>query len=95
MDTLLPPGTQLFLPSLLSHVRSAAPGFPVEPVIIQVLLLSIVAGDKNLILRTRDEDITLVSRLTALVGTSPPFISSGKPGPSQAIPTVFVPEKIH
>lgn len=62
-------GTQHFLPSLLAQVRSTAPGFPLEPVIIQVLLLSLISGDRHLILRTRDEDITLVSKLTTLVGT--------------------------
>lgn len=67
IDTLPPPGTNLFLPSLLSHARSAAPGFPLEPVIVQVLLLCIISGDKNLILRARDEDVTLVSKLTTLV----------------------------
>ncbi|KAG6375539.1 hypothetical protein JVT61DRAFT_3099 [Boletus reticuloceps] len=63
---LPPPGTHLFLPSLLTHVRSAAPGFPLEPVIVQVLLICIISGNKNLILRTRDEDIPLVSKLTTL-----------------------------
>lgn len=71
MDALPPPGTQLFLPSLLAHVRAALPGFPLEPVIVQVLLLCIISGDKNLVLRTRDEDVTLVSKLTTLVGSRP------------------------
>ncbi|KIJ68090.1 hypothetical protein HYDPIDRAFT_25535 [Hydnomerulius pinastri MD-312] len=60
------PGTQFFLPSLLGQVRAAAPGLPLEPVIIQVLLLCIISGDRNLILRTRDEDIGLVTKLTTL-----------------------------
>ncbi|KAF8134455.1 hypothetical protein EV363DRAFT_1257588 [Boletus edulis] len=63
---LPPPGTHLFLPSLLTHVRRTAPGFPLEPVIVQVLLICIISGHKNLILRTRDEDIPLVSKLTTL-----------------------------
>ena len=74
IDTLPPPGTPLFLPSLLSNICSAAPGFPFEPAIVQVLLLCVISGDKNLILRTRDEDVTLVSKLTTLVG-SPRFRS--------------------
>lgn len=60
------PGTRFFLPSLLAHVRAALPGLPLEPVIIQVLLLCITSGDRNLILRTRDEDIDLIARLTTL-----------------------------
>lgn len=91
MDPLPPPGTQPFLPSLLSHVRSAVPGFPLEPVIVQVLLLCIIAGDKNLILRTRDEDITLLSKLVTLVGSRPPFISSDTP--SRTIHTVLCPRE--
>ncbi|KAI6166049.1 hypothetical protein EDD17DRAFT_1550408 [Pisolithus thermaeus] len=67
VDTLLKPGTQFFLPSLLAHVRAALPGLPLEPVIIQVLLLCIASGDRNLILRTRDDDIDLVAKLTTLV----------------------------
>ncbi|KAF9241836.1 hypothetical protein BU15DRAFT_44548 [Melanogaster broomeanus] len=65
-NALPPPGTQLFLPSLLAHVRTAAPGLPFEPVIVQVLLLSIISGDRNLILRTRDEDVAFVTKLTTL-----------------------------
>lgn len=65
-----PVGTHPFLPALLTHVRATVPGFPLEPVIIQVLLLCIASGDKNLILRTRDEDVTFVSKLTTLVSLS-------------------------
>lgn len=66
-DNLPHPGSTLFLPSLLASIRAAAPGLPLEPVIIQVLLLCIVSGDRNLILRTREEDIGLVSRLATIV----------------------------
>ncbi|KAF8840700.1 hypothetical protein BDN67DRAFT_607442 [Paxillus ammoniavirescens] len=66
IDALPRPGTQFFLASLLGHVRAAAPGLPMEPVIIQVLLLCIISGDRNLILRTRDEDVGLVTKLTSL-----------------------------
>ncbi|KAF9227155.1 hypothetical protein BS17DRAFT_694756 [Gyrodon lividus] len=66
IDALPRPGTPFFLPSLLGHIRTAAPGLPLEPVITQVLLLSIISGDKNLILRTRDEDVAFVAKLTTL-----------------------------
>ncbi|KAG2154363.1 uncharacterized protein EDB93DRAFT_1131783 [Suillus bovinus] len=69
-DNLPHPGSTLFLPSLLAHIRAAAPGLPLEPIIIQVLLLCIVSGDRNLILRTREEDVGLVSRLTTISLTS-------------------------
>ncbi|KAG0700834.1 hypothetical protein DFH29DRAFT_807025 [Suillus ampliporus] len=69
-DNLPNPGSSLFLPSLLAHIRAAAPGLPLEPIIIQVLLLCIVSGDRNLILRTREEDIGLVSRLATISLTS-------------------------
>ncbi|KAG1752869.1 hypothetical protein EDB19DRAFT_1670259 [Suillus lakei] len=69
-DNLPLPGSTLFLPSLLAHIRAAAPGLPLEPIIIQVLLLCIVSGDRNLILRTREEDIGLVSRLATISLTS-------------------------
>ncbi|KAG2074717.1 hypothetical protein BDR04DRAFT_1092944 [Suillus decipiens] len=69
-DSLPHPGSTLFLPSLLAQIRTAAPGLPFEPIIIQVLLLCIVSGDRNLILRTREEDIGLVSRLTTISLTS-------------------------
>ncbi|KAG2135486.1 hypothetical protein DEU56DRAFT_807276 [Suillus clintonianus] len=69
-DNLPNPGSTLFLPSLLAHIRAAAPGLPLEPIIIQVLLLCIVSGDRNLILRTREEDIGLVSRLATISLTS-------------------------
>ncbi|OJA20541.1 hypothetical protein AZE42_01605 [Rhizopogon vesiculosus] len=70
IDNLPNPGSILFLPSLLAHIRAVAPGLPLEPIIVQVLLLCVVSGDRNLILRTREEDIGLVSRLVAISLTS-------------------------
>lgn len=70
IDTLPHPGSRHFLPSLLAHVHAALPGLPLEPTIVQVLLLCVVSGDRNLILRTREEDIGLVARLTTLVSSS-------------------------
>lgn len=78
-DSLPPPGTQPFLPSLLNHVRLVAPGFPLEPVIVQVLLLCIISGNKNLILRTRDDDVALVSKLAALVRIRFTLLRHAKP----------------
>jgi len=66
---LPPPGTQPFLASLLAHVRSALPGHPLEPILIQVLLLCIASGDRHLVLRTREEDINLVAKLATIVSS--------------------------
>lgn len=72
------PGTAAYFPSCVSRIREANPDFPVEPVILQSILLCLVAGDaggngdghsgrKNLILRTRDEDVGMVLNLACLV----------------------------
>lgn len=61
-------GTPSFFPSLLANIRQITSNtFPVDPVILQSILLCLVAGDKHLILRTSDEDVTLVVKLAALV----------------------------
>lgn len=67
LDSLAQPGTQSFFPALLSSVRNAAPSLPLDPVVFQALLLCLLAGDKNLILRTREDDIGCVSKLVASV----------------------------
>jgi hypothetical protein len=67
LDSLPQPGTQPFFPALLSCIRSAAPSLPLDPVVLQALLLCLLADDKNLILRTREEDIGCVSKLVASV----------------------------
>ena len=72
------PGTAAYFPSILARIHEACPELPVDPVIVQSLLLCLVATDegstphngKNLILRTRDEDIGLVLNLTELVSVA-------------------------
>jgi hypothetical protein len=64
------PGTPPFFPALLASIRAAAPGLPLDPVVLQALLLCLLAGDKNLILRTREEDVSSVSKLAASVSKS-------------------------
>lgn len=60
--------TDGFYPILLSNVHSAAPDFPFDPVVFRSLLLSILApGGKNLLLRSSDENVSLVQNITALV----------------------------
>lgn len=60
--------TDGFYPALLSNVHSAAPDLPLDPVVFRSLLLCILAsGGRNLLLRSSDEDVTLVQNITALV----------------------------
>jgi len=57
-----------FYTILLSNVRSSAPDLPLDPVVFRSLLLCILAsGANNLLLRSHDEDISLVQNITALV----------------------------
>ncbi|TFK44160.1 hypothetical protein BDQ12DRAFT_672494 [Crucibulum laeve] len=61
-------GTPTFFPSLLSYIRNASANpasLPLDQVILQSLLLCIIAGEKNLILRTPEEDVGPVVKLTA------------------------------
>ena len=72
------PGSTAYFPSCVSRIRETHPDFPLEPVILQSILLCLVAGNtdgspdgytgrKNLILRTRDEDVGVVLNLACLV----------------------------
>jgi len=69
IDILPQPGTPPFFPAVLASIRTAAPSLPLDPVVLQALLLCLLAGDKNLILRTREEDVGSVSKLAASVST--------------------------
>jgi hypothetical protein len=60
-------GTPPFFPAVLAGIRTAAPTLPLDPVVLQTLLLCLIAGEKNLILRTQEEDMASVSKLTASV----------------------------
>ena len=68
------PGTSAYFPSCVARVRDAHPDFPLELVILQSILLCLVAGGadvpvdghsgrKNLVLRTKDEDVGIVQNL--------------------------------
>jgi|SRR5712671_1277504 len=61
------PGTPEFFASILSFIRLTAPGVPLDTVIFQSIILSIMAGNRHVLLRTRDEDITIVQNLASLV----------------------------
>ncbi|KJA27600.1 hypothetical protein HYPSUDRAFT_74642, partial [Hypholoma sublateritium FD-334 SS-4] len=58
-------GTQEFVPDLLTHIRKSAASIavPLDLVILQSILLCLIAGEKNLILRTPDEDVALTVQL--------------------------------
>lgn len=65
------PGMPAFLPTLLDHIAATSPNLPIDPVIVQSVLLSVMAGSKHLLLRTREEDVRIVQNLTAIVSLCP------------------------
>jgi hypothetical protein len=65
------PGTPDFFASVLRYVRTTAPGIPLDPVIFQSIILSIMAGNEHVLLRTKEEDISIVQNLAALVSDLP------------------------
>lgn len=72
MSDILPThliGTPNLFNTIVNHIRHAAwPAIPpIEPVILQALLTSIIAGDCHLIIRTPEEDVSLVARLAVWV----------------------------
>jgi len=61
------PGTPDFFASLLKFIRATAPDVPLDPVIFQAIVLCVMAGNKHVLLRPREEDVTVVQSLAALV----------------------------
>jgi hypothetical protein len=70
------PGTPDFFASVLTFIRATAPHVPLDPVILQSIILSVMAGRKNVLLRTREEDIAAVQSLAALVSNPAPASSA-------------------
>ena len=72
-DDLVPLlGSSSFIPALHAYLRSSSTAnLPLDSAIIQAILVCIVAGDKNLILHTPEEDVGLVVRLTFWVSLVP------------------------
>jgi hypothetical protein len=64
------PGKPDFFASVLRFIRTSAPGFPLDPVIFQSIILSVMAGSKHVLLRAKDEDISIVQSLAALVSNA-------------------------
>jgi hypothetical protein len=69
------PGTPEFFASVLSFIRTTSPGVPLDPVIFQSIMLSVMAGSRHVLLRAKDEDITIVQNLAALV-SNPTLVCS-------------------
>lgn len=77
------PGTTEYLPELIARARTTHPDLPIDPVIIQSLLICLIAQPRlcsgstktdksnhiglHLILRTKEEDIGLLVSVVALV----------------------------
>jgi hypothetical protein len=64
------PGNPDFFASVLRFIRTSAPGFPLDPVILQSIMLSVMGGNKHVLLRAKDEDISIVQSLAALVSNA-------------------------
>ncbi|KAI0272015.1 hypothetical protein BGY98DRAFT_1004165 [Russula aff. rugulosa BPL654] len=64
------PGKPDFFASVLRFIRTSAPGFPLDPVIFQSIILAVMAGSKHVLLRAKDEDISIVQSLAALVSNA-------------------------
>ena len=76
--------------SILSRVREAYPELPLDPVILQSVLLCLIAGrydqyhgegsethkGKNLLLRTRKDDVGMVLSITAMVSADSLFVAT-------------------
>lgn len=89
----LQPEPVISFPSILSRVREAYPDLPLDPVILQSILLCLIAGrfnqthgqgsethkGKNLLLRTRKEDVGMVLSITAMVSERLFASFGGKP----------------
>lgn len=75
------PGTPDFFASLLEFIRATAPDVPLDPVIFQAIVLCVMAGNKHVMLRPREEDITVVQNLAALVSNFV-FVSTTRPAAS-------------
>ncbi|KAF8800210.1 hypothetical protein BYT27DRAFT_7118226 [Phlegmacium glaucopus] len=73
-------GTQAFFPTLLSYIHDvAAPAsLPLDHVIFQSILLCLIAGEKHLILRTPEEDVGLVLKLTVWASSSHTILCARK-----------------
>ena len=61
------PGMPDFFASIMRFIRARVPTVPLDPVIFQSIMLSVMAGNKHVILRAKDEDIAIVQNLAALV----------------------------
>ncbi|VDB95904.1 unnamed protein product [Peniophora sp. CBMAI 1063] len=59
------PGTSEFFASLFAYAQDLAPGLPINRVVFQSVLLCILAGNRSLVLRTREEDVALLANTTA------------------------------
>lgn len=64
------PGMPEFFASVLRFIRTSAPGFPLDPVIFQSIMISVMAGNRHVLLRAKDEDIGIVQSLAALVSNT-------------------------
>ncbi|KDQ21715.1 hypothetical protein BOTBODRAFT_50293 [Botryobasidium botryosum FD-172 SS1] len=63
------PGTPAYLPALLSHLRSI-PELSFPPPVFTPIFLCLIAGEKNLVLRTKEEDVPKLAHLVEKIFVS-------------------------
>lgn len=73
----LVPGTPAYLPALLAHLRSI-PELSFPPPVFIPILLCLIVGEKNLVLRTKEEDIPKLVNLVEKVESPLAFHCSSK-----------------
>ncbi|RDX42725.1 hypothetical protein OH76DRAFT_1410893 [Lentinus brumalis] len=99
-----PPGTPPYLSGLIARAQAAHPDLPIDPVILQSLLLCLIAQPRlpsgsakpdrlvgsglHLVLRTKEEDVGLVVNLAALTLQHILGVSTHKHKVAQKTPTL-------
>ncbi|KAI0268733.1 hypothetical protein BC834DRAFT_866979 [Gloeopeniophorella convolvens] len=91
------PGTPEFFASLLEYIRATAPDIPLDPVIFQSIILCIMAGNRHVLLRAKEEDISIVQSLASLILTNVfgypthkhRIAPSSNASPSSFVPSIF------
>jgi hypothetical protein len=60
-------GSSAFFPALVDFLRNDVSCPPLDPIILRSILLCIIVGDRHLILRTHEADVSNVAKVAAAV----------------------------
>ncbi|KAA1471746.1 hypothetical protein DENSPDRAFT_837807 [Dentipellis sp. KUC8613] len=96
-----PPGDPNFFSAILNYIQDTSPELPMDYVILRGLLLCLMAGNKHLLLRTTEEDISVVQNMVYLLFTKVLGYTtykhrlrrSSRLSPPSYISSLFFPEK--